>query len=90
MLTCSAKRQCIMPVAGNLCFGILQLGEVLTLWQLIITILNIIFETSWYFTKFSFHHKGNEAWLLVTTQQTFVGLQDVFKIYIIYLNYKFI
>ena len=23
------------------------------------------FETFWYFTKFSFHHKRNEAWLLV-------------------------
>ena len=45
------------------------------------------------FTKFSFHHKWNESWLLVinmiytscfascqtTSQQTFVGLQDVFK-----------
>ena len=35
MLTYSAKRLCIMLVAGNLLFGILQLGEVLTIWQLI-------------------------------------------------------
>ena len=35
MLTYSAKWLCFMPISGNLLFGILQLGEVLTLWPLI-------------------------------------------------------
>ena len=49
-----------------LCFFTLFVIEIYDIPSIIhSTIVFIIFETFWWLSKFSFHHKWNEVWLLV-------------------------